>query len=41
MAQRYVASYEILNCQALLNQPVNVTLSKNEASVVVDATLLP
>jgi hypothetical protein len=40
MAQRYVASYEILKCQALLNQPVNVTLRKSEAGIVIDATLI-
>jgi hypothetical protein len=39
MAQRYVASYEILKCQALLNQPVNVTLHFNSMGVVVDATI--
>jgi hypothetical protein len=41
MAQRYVASYEILKCHDLLNQPVNVTLKTDEVGVVVDATLLP
>jgi hypothetical protein len=40
LAQRYVGSYEILTCQALLHQPVNVTLKKYVAGVVVDATLL-
>ena len=39
MAQRYVASYQILNCQALLNLPVNVTLVTT-GGVVTDATLL-
>jgi hypothetical protein len=38
MAQRYVASYQILGCQALLNQPVNVTLTTTNG-VVTDATI--
>jgi hypothetical protein len=39
MAQRYVASYQILQCQALLNLPVNVSLVTTNG-VVTDATLL-
>jgi hypothetical protein len=39
MAQRYVASYQILGCAALLNQPVNVTLTTNAQGVVIDATI--
>jgi hypothetical protein len=38
MAQRYVATYEILDCQALLNLPVNVTLILAQG-VVVDANI--
>jgi hypothetical protein len=38
MAQRYVASYQILGCQALLNLPVNVTLTTTNG-VVTDATI--
>ncbi|HUN94197.1 MAG TPA: hypothetical protein VMU33_19245 [Burkholderiaceae bacterium] len=37
MAMRYVAAYELLNCQQLINQPVNVTLTTNAAGVVVGA----
>jgi hypothetical protein len=37
MAQRYVASYQILGCAALLGKPVNVTLTTNAAGVVIDA----
>jgi len=39
LAQRYVASYEILDCQALLNQPVNITLYTDPNGVVIDATI--
>jgi len=39
MAQRYVASYQILGCQALLGQPVNVTLTTDANGVVIDAAL--
>jgi hypothetical protein len=39
MAQRYVASYQILNCQGLLNEPVNVTLKMNGQGVVTDAQI--
>lgn len=37
MAQRYVATYQILGCEALLNLPVNVNLVTNAQGVVVDA----
>ncbi len=37
MAQRYVASYQILGCAALLGKPVNVTLTTNANGVVIDA----
>jgi hypothetical protein len=40
MAQRYVASYEILKCESLLNKPVNVALKTAEDGIVIDATLL-
>ena len=39
MAQRYVASYQILGCAALLNLAVNVTLTKDAQGVVIDATI--
>src|SRR2546428_3771510 len=38
LAQRYVASYEILDCQALLNLPVPIILRTDENGVVIDAT---
>lgn len=38
MAMRYVASYGLLNCQALLHEPVNVTLITNSEGVVTGAT---
>jgi hypothetical protein len=37
LAARYVASYAILGCQALLNQPVNLILTTNGAGVVINA----
>jgi hypothetical protein len=37
MAQRYVATYQILGCEALLNLPVNVTLVTDGQGVVKDA----
>jgi hypothetical protein len=37
MAQRYVATYQILGCEALLNLPVNVTLATDAQGVVMDA----
>src|SRR5258708_34729711 len=37
MANRYVDSYRILGCAALLGKPVNVTLTKDAAGVVIDA----
>ena len=37
MAQRYVASYEILGCAVLLGKPVNVTLVTDANGVVIDA----
>jgi hypothetical protein len=39
MAQRYVASYQILKCQALLGEPVNVTLTQDASGVVTGATI--
>jgi len=39
-AQRYVASYQILQCQALLNLPVNVSLTFTNG-IVTDANPLP
>lgn len=39
MANRYVNSYEILECRALLGERVNMRLTKNANGVVVDATL--
>ncbi len=39
MAQRYVASYQILNCQGLLNEPVNVTLTTDAQGVVTGAKI--
>jgi hypothetical protein len=38
LAQRYVATYEILTCQALLNLPVPITLITDLNGVVIDAT---
>ena len=39
MAQRFVASYEILNCQAFLNEPDPITLYTDPNGVVIDATI--
>ncbi len=39
LAQRFVASYEILDCQALLNQPDPITLFTDPNGVVIDATI--
>jgi hypothetical protein len=39
MAQRFVASYEILECQAFLNQPDPITLVTDLNGVVIDATI--
>jgi len=39
LAQRFVASYEILNCQALLNQRDPITLYTDPNGVVIDATI--
>jgi hypothetical protein len=41
MAQRYVASYGLLNCEVLLNLPVNETLTMDAAGVVTDAVYTP
>jgi hypothetical protein len=41
MAQRYVTSYQILQCAALLNQPVNETLITDASGVVIDAAYTP
>ncbi|HUN94203.1 MAG TPA: hypothetical protein VMU33_19275 [Burkholderiaceae bacterium] len=40
MAMRYVASYDLLGCQDLLGQPVNVTLSTDAGGVVVGAAFV-
>ena len=39
MAQRFVGTYEMLNCQALLNQPDPVTLIMDANGVVIDAMI--
>ena len=39
MAQRYVATYQILGCEALLNLPVNMSLTTSVQGVVVDANI--
>ena len=39
MANRYVSSYALLDCRALLGRRVNVQLTKDANGVVVDATL--
>jgi hypothetical protein len=39
MAQRYVVTYQILGCEALLNLPVNVSLTTDAKGVVVDASI--
>src|SRR5882762_4404884 len=39
LAQRFVATYEILNCQAFLNQPDPITLFTDQNGVVIDATI--
>ena len=39
LAQRFVATYEILNCQAFLNQPDPITLFTDPNGVVIDATI--
>lgn len=41
LARRYVASYQILNCESLLGKPVNVQLSTDANDVVVDASFTP
>jgi hypothetical protein len=38
MAMRYVSSYQLLGCQALLNQPVNVTLTEDANGIVTGAS---
>ena len=38
LAERYVNTYDILKCQELLNKPVNVELTTDDAGIVVDAT---
>ncbi len=40
LAERYVNTYDILKCQELLNKPVNVELTTDDAGIVVDATPL-
>jgi hypothetical protein len=37
MAQRYVGSYQMLGCEALLGKPVNVTLTTDAQGVVIAA----
>src|SRR5437899_1680079 len=39
MAQRFVGTYEMLNCQALMNQPDPVTLIMDSNGVVIDAMI--
>jgi len=39
LAQRFVASYGILDCQAFLNQPDPITLYTDLNGVVIDATI--
>jgi hypothetical protein len=39
MAQRFVGTYEMLNCQALLNEPDPVTLITSPGGVVTDAMI--
>src|SRR2546430_2645168 len=39
MAQRFVATYEILNCQAFLPKPNPVTLITDANGLVIDATV--
>ena len=39
MAQRFVATYEILNCQAVLHKPNPVTLITDANGLVIDATV--
>jgi hypothetical protein len=39
LAQRFVASYEILDCQAFLNLPDPITLFTDPNGVVIDATI--
>jgi hypothetical protein len=39
MAQRLVGTYDMLNCQALLNEPDRVTLFTNSQGIVNDATI--
>jgi hypothetical protein len=41
LARRYVASYQILNCESLLNKPINVQLSTDANDVVVDVSFTP
>lgn len=41
MAQRYVASYANLNCQTLLNQSVNITVTTDAKGVAISATIQP
>ncbi|NOU11388.1 MAG: hypothetical protein HOO98_15420 [Nitrospira sp.] len=38
LSERYVNTYDILKCQELLNKPVNVELTTDDAGIVVDAT---
>jgi hypothetical protein len=39
MAQRYVATYQNLNCQTLLNLPVNITVTTDAQGVATSATI--
>ncbi|PYX90978.1 MAG: hypothetical protein DMG67_11775 [Acidobacteria bacterium] len=41
MAQRFVGSYELLNCADLLGQPDPVTLITDANGIVIDATFQP
>jgi hypothetical protein len=39
LAQRFVASYQLLNCQSLINQPDPVSVTTNADGVAVSATV--
>jgi hypothetical protein len=41
MAQRFPATYQMLNCKVLLNQPDPATLTTNALGIVTDANIQP
>jgi hypothetical protein len=41
LATRYVATYGLLDCEALTNLPVNAQLTVDANGVTVDATFAP